>query len=549
MAKEIIFDENARSALMRGVNKLADTVRITLGPKGRNVVLSKSYGSPVITNDGVTIAKEIELSDPYENMGAKLVKEVATKTQDVAGDGTTTATLLAQAVLSEGLKNVTAGANPMDIKRGIDSATNAVVEYIESKSSPVDTHEKIMQVATISANNDEEIGKLIADAMEKVGKGGVITVEEAKSFETSLDVVEGMQFDRGFMSPYMVTDAHKMEAVLEDALVLLYDKKIDSAQDIVPILEQAAQERKPLLIVSEDLEGDALATIVINLIRGGLKVVAVKAPGFGDEQKDMLEDLAILTGGKVISSEKGMKLDSTKLGDLGSAKTIRVDKEKTIIVGGAGDALGISARVKSLQAEIARTDSDYKKEDIQKRMAKLSGGVAVINVGAPTETEMKEKKMRLDDALHATRAAVDEGVVAGGGATLVKAIKVVNKLTIEGDQKIGAEIVERALLWPARQIAENAGNEGAVIVERLKGEAENVGYNARTGKFEDLIKAGVIDPAKVVRSALQNASSIAGMMLTTEALVAEIEDKEKGGDMPGMSGGMPGGMPGMGGMM
>ncbi len=545
MAKEIIFDENARSALMRGVNKLADTVRITLGPKGRNVVLAKSYGSPVITNDGVTIAKEIELSDAYENMGAKLVKEVATKTQDVAGDGTTTATLLAQAVLSEGLKNVTAGANPMDIKRGIDSATNAVVEYIESKSSPVDTHEKIMQVATISANNDEEIGKLIADAMEKVGKGGVITVEEAKSFETSLDVVEGMQFDRGFMSPYMVTDAHKMEAVLEDALVLLYDKKIDSAQDIVPILEQAAQERKPLLIVSEDLEGDALATIVINLIRGGLKVVAVKAPGFGDEQKDMLEDLAILTGGRVISSEKGMKLESTKLSDLGSAKTIRVDKEKTIIVGGAGDATGISARVKSLQAEIARTDSDYKKEDIQKRMAKLSGGVAVINVGAPTETEMKEKKMRLDDALHATRAAVDEGVDAGGGATLVKAIKVVDKLAIEGDQKIGAGIVKRALLWPARQIAENAGDEGAVIVERLKSEAENIGYNARTGKFEDLVKAGVIDPAKVVRSALQNASSIAGMMLTTEALVADIEDKDKGGDMPAMP---PGGMPGMGGM-
>ncbi len=548
MAKEIIFDENARNALMRGVNKLADTVRITLGPKGRNVVLAKSYGSPVITNDGVTIAKEIELADPHENMGAKLVKEVATKTQDVAGDGTTTATLLAQAVLSEGLKNVTAGANPMDIKRGIDSATKAVVEYIESKSSPVDAHEKIMQVATISANNDEEIGKLIADAMEKVGKGGVITVEEAKSFDTSLDVVEGMQFDRGFMSPYMVTDTHKMEAVLEDALVLLYDKKIDSAQDIVPILEQAAQERKPLLIVSEDLEGDALATIVINLIRGGLKVVAVKAPGFGDEQKDMLEDLAILTGGKVISSEKGMKLEGTKLSDLGSAKTIRVDKEKTIIVGGAGNATEIGARVKSLQAEIARTDSDYKKEDIQKRMAKLSGGVAVINVGAPTETEMKEKKMRLDDALHATRAAVDEGVVAGGGATLVKAVKVIQKLTIEGDQKIGAEIVERALLWPARQIAENAGSEGAVIVERLKNEAENVGYNARTGKFEDLIKAGVIDPAKVVRSALQNASSIAGMMLTTEALVADIEDKDKGGDMGGMGGGMPGGMPGMGGM-
>ncbi|MFH1848669.1 MAG: chaperonin GroEL [archaeon] len=541
-AKTIIFEDKARQAILRGVNKLADTVKITLGPKGRNVVLGESFGSPTITNDGVTIAKEIELEDPFENLGAQLVKEVAEKTQDAAGDGTTTACLLTQGIVREGLKVIAAGANPIDVKRGIDKAAKKVVEYIKENS--IDVKDKITQVATISANNDEEVGKLIADAMEKVGTGGVITVEEAKSFETTLKVVEGMEFDEGYLSPYMITNTDKAEAVLDDAYVLIYDKKISSLKSIVKLLEAISNEGKPLLVISEDIEGEALAAIVLNLLRGTIRVVAVKSPGFGDEQKEMLQDIAILTGGKVISEDKGLKLETVTLADLGRVKRAKVTKEKTVIVDGAGEKKLISARVGLIKGQIEASTSEFDKKDLRKRLAKLSGGVAILDIGAATETEMKEKKARVDDALHATQAAVEEGIVTGGGVTLLRSISALQGIKLEGDQQTGLEIIKRAIEVPARQIATNAGKEGGVIVERLKKEKGNIGYNAKTDKFEDLVQAGVIDPTKVVRSAIMNAASIAGMILTTEAIVAELPDKEKGPAMPLNMGGM-GGMPGM----
>lgn len=543
MAKKIIFDHEARTKLLAGADKLTNTVRVTLGPKGKNVILGKSYGSPTVVNDGVTIAKEIELEDPYENMGAQLLKEVASKTQDVAGDGTTTATVLAQAMIHEGLKNIAAGANPIDVKKGIEKAVKAVVKAIQEKSVEVKTKDKILQVAVISANNDEEVGQLITDAMQKVGHNGVITVEEAKSMETTLELVEGMQFDRGYLSPYMVTDAEKMEAVLEDAYILLFNKKISKMKDLVSVLEGIAQEGKPLLIICEDIEGEALATIVLNILRGAIKVVAVKAPGFGDDQKAMLEDIAVLTNGQVISEEKGMKLENTTVAQLGKAKKVKVDKEKTVIVEGAGNKASIQKRIAVLQVQYKQTESEYDKKDIQKRIAKLSGGVAVINVGAATETEMKEKKSRVDDALHATRAAVEEGVVVGGGITLFRAMPVLQTVNVENaDQKTGVQIVCRALEEPLRQIAVNAGKDGSVIVEKLSQTEYNVGYNARTDKIEDLVAAGVIDPTKVCRTALQNAASIAGMILTTEALVGDAPEEKK--NMPAMP--PMGGMPGMG---
>ncbi len=533
MAKQLIFDDKARHALMRGVDQLANTVKITLGPKGRNVVLSKSFGSPVITNDGVTIAKEIDLNDPYEDMGAKLVKEVATRTQDVAGDGTTTATLLAQAILQNGMRNITVGANPIEIKRGIDKATDAVVKAIMTMSEEVKSKEKITQVATISANNDEIIGNLISDAMDKVGATGVITVEEAKSMETSLEVVEGMQLEKGYISPYMVTDKEGMEALLENPLILLYDKKISSMKEFLPILEAVVRENKPLLIIAEDVEGEALATIVLNIIRGTLKVCAIKAPGFGDERKEILEDIAALTGGKVISEDLGMKLENTKLSDLGSAKKIRVNKDKTIVIEGQGKKDDIKRRIAIIEGRIKLEDSDYKKNDLKKRLGKLSGGVAVINVGAATETELKEKKMRIDDALNATKAAIEEGVVAGGGIALLRAARELDKLSLEGDQMIGVDLIRRSIEEPLKQIAANAGKEGSVVVEKLKGEKNlNMGYDAKTDTYRDLIEAGIIDPVKVVRSALQNAASIAGLMLTTEALVADIPEKKNEMQMP-----------------
>jgi chaperonin GroEL len=535
MAKQLIFNDEARHALLRGVDQLANTVKITLGPKGRYVVLSKSYGSPVITNDGVTIAKEIDLKDPYEDMGAKLVKEVATKTQDVAGDGTTTATLLAQSILHHGMKNITVGANPIEIKRGIDRATELVVKTIKGMSEEVKTKEKITQVGIISANNDEEIGKLISDAMEKVGANGVITVEEAKSMETSLEVVEGMQLDKGYISPYMVTDKEGMEVVLENPLILLFDKKISAMKEFLPVLEAVVKENKPLLIIAEDLDGEALATIVLNIIRGTLKVCAIKAPGFGDERKEMLEDIAALTGGKVISEDLGMKLENGKLSDLGSAKKIRVTKDKTIIIEGEGKKEDIDRRISIIEGRIKLEDSDYKKNDLKKRLGKLSGGVAVINVGAATETELKEKKMRIDDALNATKAAIEEGVVAGGGIALLRAATALDGLSLEGDQKIGVDIIRRAIEEPLKQIATNAGREGSVVIEKLKAESNPfMGYDAKTDTYKDLIEAGIIDPVKVVRTALQNAASIAGLMLTTEALVAEIPEKKS--DMPSMPG-------------
>ncbi|OIO64504.1 chaperonin GroEL [Candidatus Woesearchaeota archaeon CG_4_10_14_0_2_um_filter_57_5] len=546
MAKKILFDENARQALVRGIDQLANTVKITLGPKGKNVVIERSFGSPIITNDGVTIAKEIELTDPFENMGAQLVKEVAERTQDLAGDGTTTATLLVQAIVKEGLKNITAGANPIAVKRGINLAIASVVEYLKNSAEQVKDKEKIIQVATIAANNDPEIGKLIADALNRVGNEGVVTIEEAKSMETSLDIVEGMQFDRGYISPYMVTDPDKMEAMLENAYVLLTDQKITVMKDLLPILESVAQQGKPLFIICDDLEGEALATIVINLLRGALKVVAVKAPGFGDDRKEMLEDMATLTGGKVISEDKGMKLENANVKDLGHAKKVRVDKEKTTIVDGGGEKASIAKRVSQIKQQIANSESDFEKDDMQKRLGKLSGGVAVINVGAPTETEMKEKKARVDDALHATKAAVEEGIIAGGGVTLLRAIPGVRALKLEGDEATGADIVAKALESPIRQIAANAGKDGSVIIERLKSEKAPIGYNARTDTFENLLTAGVVDPTKVARSALQNAGSIAGMILTTEAVVAEIKEKKDGSDAAaaGMAG--MGGMGGMG---
>ncbi|MBD3203313.1 chaperonin GroEL [Candidatus Woesearchaeota archaeon] len=548
MAKQIIFGETARQALLRGADKLADTVVVTLGPRGRCVALDSGFGSPEIINDGVKIAKEIELENKYENSGAQLIKEVAEKTQDVAGDGTTTAVLLARAILKEGIKNIAAGSPATEVKLGIDRATKEVVKYLKSISQEVKGKEKITQVATISANNDPELGKLIADAMEKVGTSGVITVEEAKSLETNLKVVEGMEFDEGFVSPYMVTDAEKMEAVLDDPLILIYDKKISSMKTMLPLLEKVAQQSRPLLIIAEDVEGEALATLILNMLKGSLKSVAVKAPGFGDEQKEMLEDIAVLTGGRVISEDKGMKLENISMSDLGEAKRVKIDKDKTVVVEGQGESDKIKARVKLIERQIKTTDSEFDREDLQKRLAKLSGGVAVINVGAATETEMKEKKSRLDDALHATRAAVEEGVIPGGGVALLRAADKLKKLELSGDQQVGVNIILKAIEEPVRQIAKNAGQEGSVLVHKLKKSETNIGYNAKTDKIEDMFKAGVIDPTKVTRSALQNASSISGLILTTEAVVTDKPEKEdsSGGGMPPQ---MPmGGMGGMGGM-
>jgi chaperonin GroEL len=549
MAKQVIHGEDSRAAILRGINQLADAVKITLGPKGRNVVIDKKFGSPTITKDGVTVAKEIELKDALENMGAQMVREVASKTSDVAGDGTTTATVLAQAIFREGVKTVAAGANPMALKRGIDKAVERATEEIKRLSKPV-KGDAIAQVGTVSANGDQTIGNIIAEAMNKVGKDGVITVEESKTMETSLEVVEGMQFDRGYLSPYFVTDPERMEAVLENPLILINEKKISSMKDLLPLLEQVAKMGKPMLIIAEDVEGEALATLVVNKLRGTLNIAAVKAPGFGDRRKAMLEDIAILTGGKVISEDLGIKLENVKLEDLGRAKKITIDKDNTTIVEGAGKQSDIEGRVKVLRAQIEDTTSDYDREKLQERLAKLVGGVAVIKVGAATETEMKEKKARVEDAMHATRAAVEEGIVPGGGVALVRAARALEKFQInadgEGDpdEQIGVNIVRRALEEPLRQIVQNAGKEGAVVVERVRSEKnENVGFNAANENFEDLVKAGVIDPAKVTRTALQNASSIAGLMLTTEAMVSELPEDDKGS--PAMPGGM-GGMSGMG---
>jgi chaperonin GroEL len=537
MAKQVIHGEESRAAILRGVNQLADAVKVTLGPKGRNVVIEKKFGSPTITKDGVTVAKEIELKDPLENMGAQMVREVASKTSDVAGDGTTTATVLAQCIFREGLRTVAAGANPMALKRGIDKAVEKVVEEIKRLSKPV-SGDAIAQVGTISANGDKTIGKIIAEAMDKVGKDGVITVEESKSMETSLEVVEGMQFDRGYLSPYFVTDPDRMEAVLEDAYILINEKKISSMKDLLPILEQVARAGKPLLIIAEDVEGEALATLVVNKLRGTLSVAAVKAPGFGDRRKAMLEDIAILTGGKVISEDLGIKLENVTLEDLGRAKKVTVDKENTTIVEGAGSAEAIEARVKTIRNQIEETTSDYDREKLQERLAKLVGGVAVIKVGAATETEMKEKKARVEDALHATRAAVEEGIVAGGGVTFIRAAKVLENFKVDGesDEQIGVNIIKRALEEPLRQIAANAGKEGAIIVEKVREtDSDTFGFNAATEEFEDLVASGVIDPAKVARIALQNAASIAGLMLTTEAMISDVPEEKPESSSPGMN--------------
>ncbi len=523
MSKQIIFNEKARQSLLKGINKVADTVKVTLGPKGRNVILDK-YSSPVITNDGVTIAKEIELTDKFENVGAKLIKEVASQAQDKAGDGTTTATLLAQVMISEGLKNITAGSNPIEVKRGIEKATHKVVEFLKENS--IDVKDKISQVATISANNDEYIGNLIAQAMDKVGHKGVITVEEAKGMETTLEVVEGMNFDKGYISPYMVTDSEKMEAEYENPYIFITDKNISSVKEIVHVLELSANESRPLVIIAEDVEGEALTTLVINLIRGAIKMCAVKAPGFGDEKKELLEDIAVITGGRVISKDSDEKIEDVEISDLGSAKKIRITKDQTLIIEGKGDEEKIRKRIKLIEKQISNEDSDYKKEDLRKRLGKLTGGVAVINVGAATETELKEKKMRIDDALHATQAAVEEGVIAGGGITLLHAINEVESLELKGDEKVGSRIVKKALEAPVRQIAENSGKDGSQIISELKGKNKTFGYNAKTDKFEDLIEAGVIDPTKVARNALQTAASIASLVLTTEAIVADFDSKK-----------------------
>lgn len=532
MAKQIVSGEVSRQSLLKGVNQLADAVKITLGPKGRNVVLSKKFGSPTITKDGVTVAKEIELQDGLENMGAQMVREVASKTSDVAGDGTTTATVLAQAIFREGCKTVAAGANPMALKRGIEKAVEEVVSEIRRLSKPV-RGDMIAQVGTISANGDTKIGSIIAEAMNKVGKDGVITVEEAKTMETTLDIVEGMQFDRGYLSPYFVTDADRMECVLEDALVLIHEKKISSMKDLLPVLEQVAKLGRPLLIIAEEIEGEALATLVVNKLRGTLNGAAVKAPGFGDRRKAMLEDIAILTGGKAITEDLGLKLENLRIDDLGRAKHIVIDKDNTTIVEGAGKAKEIEGRVKQIRAQIEETTSDYDREKLQERLAKLVGGVAVIKVGAATETELKEKKARVEDAMHATRAAVEEGIVAGGGVAFIRAIPAVSKLKLTDDEQIGVDIVRRALEEPLRQIASNAGVEGSIVVEKVRADKkEAFGLNAQTGEFEDLIAAGVIDPAKVTRTALQNAASVAGLLLTTEALVSEIPEKKKEPAMP-----------------
>jgi chaperonin GroEL len=539
-SKELLFSTEARAKLKKGVDALAEAVRITLGPRGRNVVIDKKFGSPTVTKDGVTVAKEIELSDPIENLGAQMVKEVATKTSDLAGDGTTTATVLAQAIFREGLKNVTAGANPMELKRGIDRAVAAVVEQLKSISVPTVGKKEIAQVGTISANTDKEIGNLIADAMEKVGKEGVITVEEAKGLETTLETVDGMQFDRGYLSPYFVTDPEKMEAVLDDAYILIHDKKISAMNELLPLLEKVAQSGKPMLVIAEDVEGEALATLVVNKLRGTLKVVAVKAPGFGDRRKEMLRDIAVLTGGQVISEEVGLKLENVTLADLGRAKRVVIDKDDTTIVDGKGKPEAIQGRIAEIKAAIEKSTSDYDREKLQERLAKLAGGVAIINVGAATETEMKEKKARVEDALHATRAAVEEGVVPGGGVALIRAQSALDKLKGTEDEKVGVEIVRRALEEPIRMIAQNAGAESSIVVARVKeSKDKNFGYNAATDNYEDLVKAGVIDPTKVTRTALQNAASIAGLLLTTECVVVEKKEEKPalaaaGGGMGGM---------------
>jgi chaperonin GroEL len=527
MPKQLKFDEEARASLLKGVNILAEAVKATLGPKGRNVVIDKKFGSPTITKDGVTVAKEIELKDPYEDMGAQMLKEVASKTSDIAGDGTTTATVLAQAIFREGLRNVTAGANPMGLKRGIEAAVEAVVEDLKKMSKSTKDKKEISQVATIAANNDKTIGNLIAEAMEKVGKDGVITVEESKSADTALDVVEGMQFDRGYLSPYFVTDPERMEVVLEDAIILIHEKKISVMKDMLPLLEQVARSGKPLLIIAEDVEGEALATLVVNKLRGTLHCAAVKAPGFGDRRKAMLEDIAILTGGKAITEDLGIKLENIKLDDLGKAKKIVVDKDNTTIVEGTGKQATIEGRIKQIRAQIDETTSDYDREKLQERLAKLAGGVAVIKVGAATETAMKEKKARVEDSLNATRAAVEEGIVPGGGVALLRASKAIDKVKLEGDEKVGAQIVRRALEEPIRQIVENAGVEGSVIVEKVKAESASRGYDAETMEFVDMLQAGIIDPTKVERVALQNAASIASLLLTTEALITDIPEEHK----------------------
>jgi chaperonin GroEL len=543
-AKQILYSVDARSAIMRGVDQLAEAVKATLGPKGRNVVIDKKFGSPVSTKDGVTVAKEIELRDPFENMGAQMLREVASKTSDVAGDGTTTATVLAQAIFREGVKNVTAGANPMDLKRGIDRAVETVVEEVKKLSRPTKDKKEIAQVGTISANNDLTIGDLIAEAMEKVGKDGVITVEEAKSMDTSLDIVEGMQFDRGYLSPYFVTDAERMEANLQDAYILLNEKKISNMRDLLPILEQIAKMSKPLVVIAEDVEGEALATLVVNKLRGTLQCAAVKAPGFGDRRKDMLRDIAVLTGGNVISDDLGIKLENITLNDLGRAKRVTIDKDNTTIVEGSGVTEDIEGRVKQIRTQVEETTSDYDREKLQERLAKLVGGVAVINVGAATESEMKEKKARVEDALNATRAAVEEGVVPGGGVAYLRSLPALEKLEaeLEGDQRIGVRIVKRALEEPLRYIAANAGAEGSIVVQRVRDLKAQEGYDAASDTYGDMLDKGILDPTKVTRSALQNAASIAGLLMTTEALVTELPEKEAAPAMPG------GGMGGMGGM-
>lgn len=543
MAKQLVFDEAARSSMLKGVALLTEAVKATLGPKGRNAILDKKYGAPTITKDGVTVAKEIELKDPWENMGAQLVREVASKTSDVAGDGTTTATVLAHAIYREGIKNVVAGANPMDLKRGIEKAVAVVLDELKKMSKPVVDKKEIAQVGTISANSDPSIGELIAEAMDKVGKDGVITVEEAKSMATTLDVVEGMQFDRGYISPYFITDAERMECNLEDAFILIHEKKISSMKDLLPILEQTAKMGKPLMILAEDIEGEALATLVVNKLRGTIQICAVKAPGFGDRRKAMLEDIAVLTGGTLISEDMGIKLESVKLTDLGRAKKITVDKENTTIVEGAGDHAKIQGRVKQIKAQVEETTSDYDREKLQERLAKIVGGVAVINVGAATETEMKEKKARVEDALHATRAAVEEGIVPGGGIALIRCLPALKSLKLDNhDQAIGVKIVMKALEEPIRQIVHNAGIEGSVVVEKVKASKDaNYGFDAQNEEYGDMIKAGIIDPTKVTRAALQNASSVASLMLTTAVMISEIPEEDK--KMPAMPGG--GGMEGM----
>jgi chaperonin GroEL len=539
-AKQLQFDEAARHTLLRGVEKLAKAVKATLGPSGRNVILDKKFGSPTITKDGVTVAKEIELEDPYENMGAQLVREVASKTSDVAGDGTTTATVLAESIYREGLRNVTAGANPTSLQRGIMKAVEAITEELKKISKKVSDRTEIAQVATVSANWDKTIGEIIADAMDKVGKDGTITVEEAKSIETTLEVVEGMQFDKGYLSPYFVTNAEDMEAGLENPYILIYEKKISSLKDLLPLLEKVAKAGRPLLIIAEDVEGEALATLVVNKLRGTLQVCAVKAPGFGDRRKAMLEDIAVLTGGKMISEDLGIKLENIKIEDLGKAKRVTIDKENTTIVEGSGKSSDIQGRVAQIRRQIEETTSDYDKEKLQERLAKLAGGVAVINVGAATETEMKEKKARVEDALHATRAAVEEGIVAGGGVALIRAQKALEGMRgLDADEKVGVQIVRRAVEEPTRQLADNAGAEGALVVEEIKKRKGNEGYDVAKGEYVDLVKAGIVDPTKVTRSALQNAASIAGLLLTTEALVTEVPEKEKAPAIP------PGGMGGM----